>query len=103
MLPLATTCQQASVSPGSFFLRGLNSDIWASLLLLLFAGCVSVKDARPLADAIDGYDGTSWHLPLPPLNATSLESYSPGAAHSAVPFCSSHINKSHSHTNWTLL
>ncbi|KAL3157857.1 hypothetical protein ABBQ32_012271 [Trebouxia sp. C0010 RCD-2024] len=41
-------------------------------------GCVSVKDARPMADAIDGDDGISWHLPLPPLDASSLEPYSPG-------------------------
>lgn len=41
-------------------------------------GCVSVKDAKQMADAIDGDDGISWHLPLPPLNATSFEAYSPG-------------------------
>ena len=29
--------------------------------------------------AVDGEDGEAWHLPLPPLNATSLpEPYSPG-------------------------
>ena len=31
-----------------------------------------------MAGAIDGDDGASWHLPLPPLTATSLEPYSPG-------------------------
>ena len=34
-----------------------------------------------MADAIDGDDGVSWHLPLPPLNTTSLEPYSPGLHH----------------------
>lgn len=35
--------------------------------------------ARPQPMQIDGKDGRSWHLPLPPLNATSLpEPYSPG-------------------------
>lgn len=37
-----------------------------------------MKDARPMSDAIDGDDGVSWHLPLPPLDASSLEPYSPG-------------------------
>lgn len=46
--------------------------------MILCAGCVSVKEARALSDAIDGSDGASWHLPLPPLTATSLEPYSPG-------------------------
>lgn len=34
---------------------------------------------EPFAAAIDGQDGKSWHLPLPPLTATSTpEAYSPG-------------------------
>lgn len=32
-----------------------------------------------MSDAIDGDDGVSWHIPLPPLDASSLEPYSPGA------------------------
>ena len=28
---------------------------------------------QAFADAIDGQDGKSWHLPLPPLNAQSFE------------------------------
>lgn len=32
-----------------------------------------------MADAIDGDDGVSWHLPLPSLDASSLEPYSPGS------------------------
>lgn len=41
-------------------------------------GCVSTPEAAPMAAAIDGSDGTAWTLPLPPLNGTSLEAYSPG-------------------------
>ena len=48
--------------------------------VVCYAGCASVKDARQMADAIDGDDGVSWHLPLPPLNSSSLEPYSPGIA-----------------------
>jgi glutathione S-transferase len=34
---------------------------------------------EPFAEAIDGQDGKTWHLPLAPLNATSTpEAYSPG-------------------------
>ena len=43
------------------------------------AGCASVPQARGFASAIDGEDSRSWHLPLPPLDGTSLEPYSPGA------------------------
>lgn len=32
-----------------------------------------------MAAAIDGRDGRSWHLPLPPLTSTSLEPHAPGA------------------------
>ena len=32
-----------------------------------------------MAAAIDGTDGRSWHLPLPPLTSTSLEPHAPGA------------------------
>ena len=31
-----------------------------------------------MSEAIDGTDGASWHLPLPPLDSSSLEPYSPG-------------------------
>lgn len=42
-------------------------------------GCHSCKGSEELAAAIDGTDGVSWALPLPPLNATSSpEAYSPG-------------------------
>jgi glutathione S-transferase len=38
-----------------------------------------VPEAKPFADAIDGTDGKSWHLPLPPLTATSLpQAHAPG-------------------------
>ena len=59
----AIGCKAATVSGGA---------------VLWYAGCVSVKDAKPMSDAIDGGDGISWHLPLPPLDASSLEPYSPG-------------------------
>ena len=36
--------------------------------------------ARSYAQAIDGLDGASWRLPLPPLTATSLEPYPAGDA-----------------------
>ena len=43
------------------------------------AGCASVPEAAEAAAAVDGEDSKAWHLPLPPLNATSLpEPYSPG-------------------------
>ena len=42
------------------------------------AGCVSVPEAQEYAAAIDGTDGESWHLPLPPLDANSLEPHSLG-------------------------
>lgn len=43
------------------------------------AGCSSVPEAAEAQAAVDGEDGRSWHLPLPPLNATSLpEPYTPG-------------------------
>jgi glutathione S-transferase len=36
-------------------------------------------EGEQFAAAIDGQDGVSWKLPLPPLNATSTpEAYSPG-------------------------
>lgn len=41
-------------------------------------GCISVPEATAVAAAIDGTDGRSWHLPLEPLTATSLEPYGPG-------------------------
>ena len=37
-------------------------------------------EGEPVAAAIDGRDGKSWHLPLPPLSATSLEPHAPGEA-----------------------
>ena len=37
--------------------------------------------AKEMSDAIDGDDRTSWHLPLPPLNSSSLEPHSPGMSH----------------------
>lgn len=42
-------------------------------------GCYSTPEGELFAAALDGQDGASWHLPLPPLNATSTpEAYSPG-------------------------
>lgn len=41
-------------------------------------GCISTPESLPFAAAIDGTDGKSWHLPLPPLSATSLEPFCPG-------------------------
>lgn len=39
------------------------------------------KDGNAVARAINGQDGKAWHLPLPPLSATSLpEVFSPGEA-----------------------
>lgn len=46
----------------------------------LLAGCVMTAEGEPVAAAIDGLDGKSWHLPLPPLSASSLEPHSPGEA-----------------------
>eukprot|EP01023_Acetabularia_acetabulum_P047085 TRINITY_DN4941_c0_g1_i1.p1 TRINITY_DN4941_c0_g1~~TRINITY_DN4941_c0_g1_i1.p1 ORF type:complete len:520 (-),score=102.22 TRINITY_DN4941_c0_g1_i1:135-1694(-) len=40
-------------------------------------GCHMTSEGTPVAAAIDGQDGKSWELPLPPLNANSLEPYSP--------------------------
>ena len=36
------------------------------------AGCALVQEGVPVAAAVDGTDGSSWRLPLPPLSATSL-------------------------------
>ncbi|KAL4535030.1 hypothetical protein Ndes2437B_g05782 [Nannochloris sp. 'desiccata'] len=41
-------------------------------------GCISTPESLPFAAAIDGTDGKNWHLPLPPLTATSLEPFCPG-------------------------
>jgi glutathione S-transferase len=41
-------------------------------------GCISTPESLPFAAAIDGTDGKSWHLPLPPLTATSFEPFWPG-------------------------
>ncbi|GAB4823293.1 hypothetical protein N2152v2_010339 [Parachlorella kessleri] len=41
-------------------------------------GCAMSPEGEPVAAAIDGQDGKSWHLPLPPLTATSLEPHAPG-------------------------
>lgn len=42
-------------------------------------GCAMHPEGVPVATALDGSDGASWQLPLPPLSATSLpEPYSPG-------------------------
>lgn len=41
-------------------------------------GCAMHADGRAVAEAIDGRDGRTWHLPLPPLTASSLEPYAPG-------------------------
>lgn len=39
------------------------------------------EDGTAVARAINGQDGKAWHLPLPPLSATSLpEVFSPGEA-----------------------
>ena len=38
-----------------------------------------IPAGQPVAAAVDGSDGRSWSLPLPPLHATSMpEPYSPG-------------------------
>lgn len=42
------------------------------------ADCAPTKESEPYAAAIDGTDGNSWHLPLEPLSATSLEPHAPG-------------------------
>ena len=42
------------------------------------ADCASLKEAEPYAAAIDGTDGTSWHLPLEALSSSSLEPHAPG-------------------------
>lgn len=52
---------------------------YSSITLDWRAGCVSIPEAEELAAAIDGTDGRSWHLPLPPLTRTSLEPHAPGA------------------------
>eukprot|EP00879_Flechtneria_rotunda_P013937 GHRR01014556.1.p1 GENE.GHRR01014556.1~~GHRR01014556.1.p1 ORF type:complete len:360 (+),score=94.86 GHRR01014556.1:732-1811(+) len=42
-------------------------------------GCHMTPAGEPFAAAIDGQDGSSWRLPLPPLTASSSpEAYSPG-------------------------
>lgn len=42
-------------------------------------GCHMTPAGEPFAEAIDGLDGKTWHLPLAPLTATSTpEAYSPG-------------------------
>jgi glutathione S-transferase len=33
-------------------------------------GCIFIPEAAAATAAVDGTDGTSWHLPLPPLDAT---------------------------------
>ena len=49
------------------------------------ADCVSTSAGEQWRGVIDGTAGHGWHLPLDPLNATSLpEPYSPGAARPAV-------------------
>ncbi|KAL0020433.1 hypothetical protein WJX77_002865 [Trebouxia sp. C0004] len=59
---------------------GTKSDFYTHVhdLPPQLGGCVSVPAAREMSDAIDGDDRTSWHLPLPPLNSSSLEPHSPG-------------------------
>ncbi|EIE23653.1 glutathione S-transferase [Coccomyxa subellipsoidea C-169] len=60
---------------------GTRSDFYTHVhdLPPQLGGCASVPDADEAAAAIDGVDGKSWQLPLPPLNATSFpEPYSPG-------------------------
>jgi len=47
-----------------------------------------VPAAKEMSDAIDGDDRTSWHLPLPPLNSSSLEPHSPGTPLVVSPGCS---------------
>eukprot|EP00879_Flechtneria_rotunda_P020996 GHRR01022110.1.p1 GENE.GHRR01022110.1~~GHRR01022110.1.p1 ORF type:complete len:102 (-),score=25.11 GHRR01022110.1:602-907(-) len=43
------------------------------------SGCHMTPAGEPFAAAIDGQDGSSWRLPLPPLTASSSpEAYSPG-------------------------
>ena len=37
-----------------------------------------MEEGKGSSTAIDGRDGKSWHLPLEPITATSLEPYSPG-------------------------
>ena len=43
------------------------------------ADCVSAPAGKAYREAIDGLNG-SWHLPLDPLNSSSLEPYCPGAS-----------------------
>ena len=44
--------------------------------------------AKEMSDAINGDNRTSWHLPLPPLNSSSLEPHSPGTPLVVCPGCS---------------
>ncbi|KAK9819179.1 hypothetical protein WJX81_001160 [Elliptochloris bilobata] len=59
---------------------GLKSDFYTHVQDLppQLGGCVSIPEAAEVAAAIDGTDGRSWHLPLPPLTRTSLEPHAPG-------------------------
>uniref|UniRef100_A0A061QXR9 Glutathione S-transferase n=1 Tax=Tetraselmis sp. GSL018 TaxID=582737 RepID=A0A061QXR9_9CHLO len=41
-------------------------------------GCAPHPDGSAAAKAIDGVEGSSWRLPLPPLSGASFEPYSPG-------------------------
>ena len=57
---------------------------------VLWPGCCQIPEGEPVSAAVDGEDGRSWHLPLPPLHATSLpEPYSPGQPHARVRLCPS--------------
>lgn len=63
-------------------MAGVPMHIFQKMLVsaLLPVGCVLTREGEPVAKAIDGQDGKSWHLPLSPLTATSLEPHSPGRA-----------------------
>lgn len=60
--------------------QGFKSDYYTHChdLPPQLGGCVMTAEGEPVAAAIDGLDGKSWHLPLPPLSASSLEPHSPG-------------------------
>ncbi|KAK9811254.1 hypothetical protein WJX72_000670 [[Myrmecia] bisecta] len=60
---------------------GLKSDFYTHChdLPPQIGGCASVPEGAEFEAAIDGKDGKSWHLPLPPLTrTTTVEPFSPG-------------------------
>ncbi|KAK9789005.1 hypothetical protein WJX73_000362 [Symbiochloris irregularis] len=59
---------------------GIKSDFYTHVhdLPPQIGDCASLPEAAPYAAAIDGTDGSSWHLPLDRLSSTSLEPHAPG-------------------------